>query len=187
MEPSVVRQPRLGGSNSFSAAKLSRTGGSAQILELVPAIGTVRTRPRLGLPGTLTQRMDCAQHPGQKTIGLSDAREGARFFYQQTALVNSQQHSVERYLALASLAGASIPENPQFGLPAGRAIPEFELPDRFVVLHPFARGANKSLSSSEIYELTRALAPLAVIVVGRTETDFRFALNAASLVNQTDL
>ena len=120
-------------------------------------------------------------------LGLSDAREGARLFYQQIAQVNSQQHSVERYLKLASLAGASIPEKPHFELPAGRAIPEFELPDRFVVLHPFARGANKSLSSSEVYELTRALAPLAVIVVGRAETDFRFSQNAASLVNQTDL
>src|ERR1700732_5642803 len=80
MEPSVVRQPRLGGSNSFSAAKLSRTGGSAQILELVPAIGTVRTRPRLGLPGTLTQRMDCAQHPGQKTIGIVRCARRCSFF-----------------------------------------------------------------------------------------------------------
>jgi heptosyltransferase I len=124
---------------------------------------------------------------GKTLMGLSDAREGARFFYQETAHVNPQQHSVERYLTLASLAGAAIPEKAHFGLPPGRAIPEFELPDRFVVLHPFARGANKSLSPSEIYELTRALAPLAVIVVGRAETDFRFALNAASLVNQTDL
>jgi heptosyltransferase I len=124
---------------------------------------------------------------GKTLLGLSDAREGARFFYRRTAHVNDQQHSVERYLTLASLAGASIPERPHFDLPAGRPISEFELPEKFVVLHPFARGANKSLSSSEIYELTRALAPLAVIVVGRAETDFRFARNSVSLVNQTDL
>src|SRR5258707_9514183 len=103
-------------------------------------------------------------------LGLSDAREGARFFYQQTAQVNPQQHSVERYLALAALAGASIPDKPHFGLPPGRAIPDFELPDRFVVLHPFARGANKSLSPPEIYELTRHLSHMAVIVLGHSET-----------------
>src|ERR1700724_1918696 len=187
MEPSVVMQPRLGGSNSFSAAKLSRTGGAPKFLNWCRKLGRYEPDLVLDFQGLLRSAWIARSTRGKRLLGLSDAREGARFFYQQTALVNSQQHSVERYLALASLAGASIPENPQFGLPAGRAIPEFELPDRFVVLHPFARGANKSLSSSEIYELTRALAPLAVIVVGRTETDFRFALNAASLVNQTDL
>src|SRR6266436_3732231 len=80
MEPSVVRQPRPGGSNPFSAAKFSRTGGSAQILELVPAIGTVRTRSRLGLPGALTQRMDCALHPGQKTVGTVRCARRCSFF-----------------------------------------------------------------------------------------------------------
>jgi heptosyltransferase I len=129
-----------------------------------------------------------ARSTGGKTLlGLSDAREGARFFYRRTARVNAQQHSVERYLTLASLAGASIPQKPHFDLPAGRPMPEFELPEKFVVLHPFARGANKSLLSSEIYELTRALAPLPVIVAGRAETDFRPARNSVSLVNQTDL
>jgi heptosyltransferase I len=124
---------------------------------------------------------------GKMRLGLSDAREGARLFYQRVAQVESTQHSVDRYLALASLAGAAVPERPHFELPAGREIPEFELPDHFVVLHPFSRGTDKSLSSSEIYELTRALAPLAVIVVGRTDADFRCSRNAASLVNQTDL
>jgi heptosyltransferase-1 len=124
---------------------------------------------------------------GKIRLGLSDAREGARFFYQHTARVEAGQHSVDRYLALAALAGAVVPAEPHFELPAGREIPDFELPDRFVVFHPFARGTGKALTSSEIYEITRALAPLAVILVGRTDTDFRLARNAASLVNQTDL
>ncbi len=164
MEPSVVRQPRPGGSNPFSAAKLSRTGGSAQILEMVPAIGTVRTRPRLGLPGTLTQRMDCALHPGQKTVGTVRCARRCSFFL--SANRSGQFSTTLR----GTVSGARVPG---------------------WCFHPGKTtiwiATRSGVSSSEIYELTRALAPLAVIVVGRTETDFRFALNAASLVNHTDL
>src|SRR5258708_22570782 len=185
--PLLLGNPDLAEVIPFPRQSFRGLGGAPKFLNWCRQLGRYQPDLVLDFQGLLRSAWIARSTLGKTVLGLSDAREGARFFYQQTAPVNSQQHSVERYLALASLAGASIPEKPQFGLPPGRAIPEFELPDRFVVLHPFARGANKSLSSSEIYELTRALAPLAVIVVGRTETDFRFALNAASLVNQTDL
>jgi heptosyltransferase I len=185
--PLLLGNPDLAEVIPFPRQRFRGLGGAPKFLNWCRQLGRYQPDLVLDFQGLLRSAWIARSTRGKTVLGLSDAREGARFFYQQTAPVNSQQHSVERYLALASLAGASIPEKPHFGLPAGRAIPEFELPDRFVVLHPFARGANKSLSSSEIYELTRALAPLAVIVVGRTETDFRFALNAASLVNQTDL
>jgi ADP-heptose:LPS heptosyltransferase len=161
--------------------------GASKFLRWCRQLGRYQPDLVLDFQGLLRSAWIARSTRGKVLLGLSDAREGARFFYRQTARVSAHQHSVERYLALASLAGASIPEKLHFELPAGRAIPNFELPDRFVVLHPFARGANKSLSPSEIYEVTRALAPLPVILVGRTDTDFRFALNAASLVNETDL
>ena len=161
--------------------------GALRFLQWCHQLGGHKPDLVLDFQGLLRSAWIARSTRGKRLLGLSDAREGARFFYQQTAQVDTQQHSVDRYLALASLAGASVPETPHFGLPDGRPIPEFELPDRFIVLHPFARGADKSLSPPEIYELTRALAPLAVIVVGRTNLDFRVSRNAASLVNQTDL
>ena len=51
---------------------------------------------------------------------------------------------------------------------AGRPIPSLELPERFVVLHPFARGASKSLTPEEIFEFTHLLVPIPVVVVGRS-------------------
>jgi ADP-heptose:LPS heptosyltransferase len=185
--PLLLGNPDLVEVIAFPRQSFRGLAGASKFLHWCRQLRRYQPDLVLDFQGLLRSAWMARSTGGKVLLGLSDAREGARFFYQQTARVNPHQHSVERYLTLASLAGASIPEKLHFELPAGRTIPNFELPDRFVVLHPFARGANKSLSSSEIYEMTRALAPLAVIVVGRTEADFRLALNAASLVNETDL
>jgi ADP-heptose:LPS heptosyltransferase len=185
--PLLLGNPDLVEVIAFPRQSFRGLAGASKFLHWCRQLGRYQPDLVLDFQGLLRSAWIARSTRGKVLLGLSDAREGARFFYQQTASVNPHQHSVERYLTLASLAGASIPEKLHFELPAGRAIPNFELPARFVVLHPFARGANKSLSSSEIYEMTRALAPLAVIVVGKTEADFRLALNAASLVNETDL
>jgi heptosyltransferase I len=124
---------------------------------------------------------------GESVFGLSDAREGSQFCYDQKALVHPDQHSVDRYLALARLAGADTSGPVQFPLPTGRAIPSLELPERFVVLHPFARGARKSLSAEEIFEFNHLLAPIPVVVAGRSNTHFAMDRNVISLVNRTDL
>ena len=124
---------------------------------------------------------------GKSVLGLSDSREASRFFYDKRALVHSGQHSVERYLALARLAGADTSGLIQFPLPQGRAIPSLELPERYVVLHPFARGAGKSLTAGEILEFTRLVAPIPVVVVGRSNEQFTTDQNGISLVNKTGL
>jgi heptosyltransferase I len=124
---------------------------------------------------------------GKSVFGLSDSREASRFFYDKRALVHSGQHSVERYLALARLAGADTCGLIQFPLPPGKAIPLLELPERYVVLHPFARGAGKSLTVREIFEFTRQVAPIPVVIVGRSEEQFTMDQNGISLVNRTGL
>jgi heptosyltransferase-1 len=124
---------------------------------------------------------------GKSVLGLSDSREASRFFYDKRALVHSGQHSVDRYLALARLAGANTSGLIQFPLPQGKAVPLLELPERYVVLHPFARGAGKSLSAGEIFEFTRLVAPVPVVVVGRSDEQFTIDQKGISLVNKTDL
>jgi heptosyltransferase I len=124
---------------------------------------------------------------GKSVFGLSDSREASGYFYDKRALVHSGQHSVERYLALARLAGADTRGLIQFPLPPGKAIPLLELPERFVVLHPFARGAGKSLTVGEIFEFTRQIAPIPVVIVGRSDEQFTTDQNGISLVNKTGL
>jgi ADP-heptose:LPS heptosyltransferase len=124
---------------------------------------------------------------GARILGLSDAREGARWVYTETAVVDSRQHAVDRYLELAKLAGSEIAGPALFPLPEGKAIRDFEYPARAVILHPFARGAGKSLTGDEVFQLSRLLAPLPVIVIGKSDQDLRLDRNATSLVNETSL
>ncbi len=158
-----------------------------EICTLVPR--TVRLKPDLTLDfqGLLRSAWISRSASGKLVFGLSDSREGTRLCYDRRALVQPGQHSVDRYLALARLAGADTSGPIQFPLPCGKTIRSLKLPERFVVLHPFARGASKSLTPEEIFEFTRLLVPVPVVVVGRSRVHFKTDRKCLSLVNQTDL
>jgi heptosyltransferase I len=151
--------------------------------------GLSRLKPDLTLDfqGLLRSAWISRSAKGRSVFGLSDSREGTRFWYDRLALVQPGQHSVDRYLALARLAGADTSGPIRFPLPRGKIIRSFELPERFVALHPFARGAGKSLTPKEIFEFTRLMVPIPVVVVGLSTVHFRTDRNGLSLVNQTDL
>ena len=101
--------------------------------------------------------------------GLDDAREGAPLFYSAMAPPAPGSHSIERYLALVRRFGAdeSLAAQAIAGdwLPEGTA-PPVPLPDRCVVIHPFARGHGKSLGWPEVATLARHLTDRNLVVVG---------------------
>jgi heptosyltransferase-1 len=141
----------------------------------------------LDFQGLLRSAWIARSAKGNSIFGLSDSREGSRFCYNKRARVDPSQHSVDRYLALAKLAGADTSGPIQFPLPRGKAIPSLGLPKTFVVLHPFARGARKSLTPDEIFEFTHLMLPIPVVLVGQSSALFATERNGISLVNQTDL
>lgn len=161
--------------------------GLPRFLSLGARLSRLRPDLVLDFQGLLRSAWIARSARGKQILGLSNAREGARLFYDATAQVHWDQHAVDRYLELARLAGADVSGRTVFNLPKGRVIPKLEIPEPLVVLHPFARGTGKSLTQNEICELARALTPLPVVIVGRTANDFRCDRNAISLVNQTDL
>jgi heptosyltransferase I len=171
----------------FPRRSFQRFAGATRFWQWCRELGALRPDLVLDFQGLLRSALISRSSGGRLILGLSDAREGARFFYRKVARVTSDQHAVSRYLALAALAGADVSGEIEFNLPWGRSVPNFELPDQFIVLHPFARGTGKSLTEPEIHQLTYQLAPIPIIVVGRSDAPFSFAHNAASLVNQTDL
>jgi ADP-heptose:LPS heptosyltransferase len=118
--------------------------------------------------------------------GMSDGREGSRLLYHRVAKVDRRAHAVDRYLKLAKAFGA-IPEQLRFSLPTGDALPRFDAYPPFVLLHPFARGARKSLSNSVIENFCRALAPGRVVLVGKTMRRITPLDNCVNLANQTTL
>jgi ADP-heptose:LPS heptosyltransferase len=83
----------------------------------------------------------------QRVWGLSDAREGAGFFYTDRVQVLKDEHSVQRYLRALPAMGIPIPEKPEWILPTNKTCGAIPGNKPFVVIHPFSRGAGKSLDN----------------------------------------
>jgi heptosyltransferase I len=119
--------------------------------------------------------------------GMSDGREGSRFFYKRTAKVDRRAHAVDRYLKLAEAFGAPMPEQLRFALPTGDPLPRFDPFPPFVLLHPFARGTRKSLRSSVVEKFCEAFDPVRVVIVGKSTRHIAVPENCVNLLNQTTL
>jgi len=101
--------------------------------------------------------------------------------------VNRHEHAVERYLKLVESFGAAIERPLNFPLPSGDPMPRFDESIPYVLLHPFARGRQKSLTDSTIESFCRAFAPARVVLAGRTQRTFPLPENCVSLLNQTSI
>jgi heptosyltransferase-1 len=161
--------------------------GYARFLAWSQPLRNLRPDMTLDFQGLLRSAWISRATRPKRLLGLRDAREGAQFLYDGTASTRGVLHAVDRYLALARLAGAQTTGVAEFPLPAGIALPDVALPARFVVLHPFARGNGKSLVPEEILRLVQALAPLPVMVVGLSSRPLTLGPNGRSLVNRTSL
>ena len=120
-------------------------------------------------------------------FGLSDAREGSRFFYKTIARVGRRSHAVERYLKLAESTGATVHLPLRFPLPSGDLLPRFDAYPPFLLLHPFARGRGKSLTDRAVEAFCRACAPTRVVIVGKSKLRIKAPENCIDLSNQTTL
>lgn len=119
----------------------------------------------------------------RRTVGLSDAREGAGLLYDQSAPVTRTQHAVDRYLKVLPLLGIPAPDAPEFPLPAGDPV---EAPDDFVLLHPFARGEGKSLDPLQIRSLCEHIRGR-VVLAGVGDAPDLLPPNVVNLARQTTL
>jgi ADP-heptose:LPS heptosyltransferase len=146
-------------------------------------------RPDLALDfqGLLRSALIAKISGAKQVYGMSDGREGSRFFYNRVAKVNRHEHAVERYLKLAELAGGKPNDALRCQIPSGDPLPRFDPYPPFIVLHPFARGGNKSLSNAVIEKICEAFAPSRVVVVGQSHRKFNAPDNCVELTNQTTL
>jgi len=141
----------------------------------------------LDFQGLLRSAIIARASGAKEILGLSDAREGSRFFYHRRAQVGRHEHAVERYLKLAELVGAKIGEGLRCPVPSGDPLPRFDDYPPFIVLHPFARGSGKSLSNKVILEICRAFAPTRVVIIGKSKRKIDIVENCVELTNQTTL
>lgn len=126
-------------------------------------------------------------------VGLSDSREGARFFQDHIVSVEAGAHAVDRYLALPRAFGIPVDaEKLTFPLAQGHAPTGWPERRDLIVLHPWSRGEGKSLSPEVLQALCSALAPLPVVLVGMSQgaptpsgthiTDFSNRTSLAELI-----
>jgi heptosyltransferase-1 len=129
-------------------------------------------------------------------IGLANAREGATFFYDHTVPApGGRPHAVERYLALADDAIGQPPVSAgrplAYPLPSGETVALEDgtvLLTDFILIHPFARGAAKSLTPEQVRLFCERLHPRQVVLAGR-QADAALSVppGVVNLVNRTTL
>jgi hypothetical protein len=150
---------------------------------------TRKLQPSLALDfqGLLRSALIAKISRAETIYGMSDAREGSRWFYDRVAKVDRRAHAIERYIKLAQCAGATVGASLRCPIPSGDPLPRFDEYPPFILLHPFARGSGKSLSNVVIEELCRAFAPTRVVAVGQSRRKIDAPPNCVDLINRTSL
>jgi len=171
----------------FPRGQLSGFGMPGSLLPWLRKTRELQPDAALDFQGLLRSALIGKISKAREFYGMSDAREGARLFYDHVAKVDRHEHAVERYLRLAESFGTEIERPLTFPLPSGDPMPRFNESIPYVLLHPFARGNRKSLSDATIESLCRALAPGRVVLAGRTNRTFSVPANCISLLNQTSI
>jgi len=165
--------PLLSGNPAVSAVKhfpredFRGPGGWSRAVRWYAGLREEKPDVVVDLQGLLRSALMAKCSGGKSVFGLGDAREGAGLFYSRSAATVSDEHAVRRYLRVLPLLGIEVPETCAFPVPAG----DFpDLPERFVVLHPFARGAGKSLGPESIRAFVsefRSRSSACLVIVGR--------------------
>lgn len=171
----------------FPRGELRGTGVTGNLLPWLKRTRALRPDAAIDFQGLLRSALIGRVSRAKKLYGLSDSREGSRFFYDQIARVDRHEHAVERYLKLAQCFGSAITRPLQFPLPTGDPLQRFDDHPPFVLLHPFARGRGKSLRVETIRSFCAAFDPVRVVVVGKSNIKFHAPDNCVDLTNHTTL
>ncbi len=186
----------------FPREQFRGLGGKIKALTWYRALADRRPDLAIDLQGLLRSALIASASRPKRIIGLSDAREGARHFYTQLANTSPAIHAVDRYLQILSALNLPNPTEKRFPLPVQKSEIEIRKPSAArqpvtsstncngqskIVLHPFARGAAKSLSPDQVRELSTHLSPHAVTIVGIGPQIPDLPANVTDLSNRTTL
>jgi heptosyltransferase-1 len=171
----------------FPRGEFRGLGAPKSMLPWLRKTRTLRPDLVLDFQGLLRSALIAKISGAKEIYGMSDAREGSRWFYDRVAKVNRRAHAIERYLRLAECAGATVGKSLRCPIPTGDPLPRFDEYPPFILVHPFARGSGKSLSNVVIEEFCQAFTPTRVIIVGQSLGKIDLPENCIDLTNQTSL
>ena len=185
--PLLRGNPDVNHVHFFPRGEFRGLGAPYSLLPWLKKTRTIRPDLALDFQGLLRSALIAKTSGAKEIYGMSDAREGSRWFYDRVAKVNDRGHAVNRYLKLAECAGAAISPRLRCPIPTGDPLPRFDEYPPFILLHPFARGGGKSLPNAVIQELCRAFAPTRIVIVGQSRARIEASANCIDLTNQTSL
>jgi ADP-heptose:LPS heptosyltransferase len=171
----------------FPRREFSGLGAPRSLFPWLKKTRTLQPSLALDFQGLLRSALIAKISRATAIYGMSDAREGSRWFYDRVAKVDRRAHAIERYIKLAQCAGATVGASLRCPIPTGDRPPRFDEYPPFILLHPFARGSGKSLSNVVIEELCRAFSPTRVVVVGQSRRKIDAPQNCIDLINHTSL
>ena len=179
--------PAVGCVRLFPRQEFRGPGGWARAARWYPSLCGLRPDYVVDLQGLLRSALMAKCSRGKLVVGLSDAREGARFFYRSLAETSPGEHAVSRYLRVLPLLGIPLPERPEFLIPEGMSP---SLPDGYIVLHPFARGAGKSMEAGAVrtfVEEFHSKSKRPVVIVGSGDPSGSLTAGVIDLAGKTTL
>lgn len=191
--PLLEGNPDLDATIEFPRSEMRGIGGVIKLLRWSKRALREPSVPDLAIDfqGLARSGLMSKRSGAREIIGLSDAREGAGIFHGWKVAVDPGAHAVDRYLEVPRALGIDCAGAADlFRLPSGACRgSDSPLPDvPFVLLHPFSRGAGKSLTAAQVERLCVALAPLPVVIVGRADDKLVAArAGVTDLLNRTSL
>jgi heptosyltransferase-1 len=187
LAPLLRGNPDINHVHFLPRGKLRGLGAPTGLLPWLKKSGQIHPNLALDFQGSLRSALIAKISGAKEIYGMSNSLAGKIWFYDRVAEVNRRSHPVEHYLKLAECAGATVGESLRCSVPSGDPLPRFDAHPPFVLLHPFARGQEKSLSNRAIEDFCRSLAPTRVVVVGQTRNRINTPENCVDLTRQTSL
>lgn len=187
LAPLLRGNPDVNHVHFLPSGKLRGLGAPQSLLPWLKKSGQIHPDLALDFQGSLGSILIAKISGAKEIYGMSNSLAGKTWFYDCIAQVNRRSHPVERHLKLVECAGATVGESLRYSVPSGDPLPRFDAHPPFVLLQPFARGQDKSLSNRAIEEFCQSLAPTRVVVVGQTRNRINTPENCVDLTRQTSL
>ncbi len=182
-QPILAGNPALAECVPFPRQEFRGLGGMLRSIRWLGGLGPLKPDLAIDLQCLLRSALMARAARSRRIVGLSDAREGAGWFYDESAAVTAGQHAVDRYLSVLPRLGLAIPPHPDFTLPAGDPI---DAPEDFTLIHPFARGPGKSLDEFSIRFLCEHI-PGPIVLVGMGRSPDPLPMRVRDLAGKTTL
>lgn len=189
-EALLKNNPALAATHPFPRSEFRGPLGMLRFLAWCRRLRELRADAALDLQCLLRSGLMARFSHARRVWGLSDAREGAGFFYTDSVPVFKNEHSVQRYLRALPAMGIPIPEKPEWILPIDTTCYAIPANKPFVVIHPFSRGAGKSLDSEcldAFLKTFRVHSDALCVMVGSGDYSRATEIGFLNLLNQTTL